>query len=305
MTTYNHKSTCTQKVTIPERTSAPETQLHVKIVTQNKNEMGSRPVIFILPGGPGLDHSTYQSYNCLLDVADIVFHDPRGCGQSEKGDPSTYSMENYVDDVDILRQSLNLKNIIPLGKSYGSVCAMAYALRYKNSIAKLILSAGAPSYRSLETAKQNLLKLGTPKQINIFEKVWNGSFKSHKELSEFYAITAPLYSNHIKTRLEAYALTYFSKNFSYDAMNWGFTKFLPHFDFEPELHLIEHNTLILAGEDDWINDIKHIKLMAEKIPNNTLKIFSDAGHAIESDIGKPYFEEIRKFIINAEALKVI
>ena len=94
MTTYNHKSTCTQKVTIPERTSAPETQLHVKIVTQNKNEMGSRPVIFILPGGPGLDHSTYQSYNCLLDVADIVFHDPRGCGQSEKGDPSTYSMEN-------------------------------------------------------------------------------------------------------------------------------------------------------------------------------------------------------------------
>jgi len=297
MTIHNRKETFTQKITIPERPSAPETQLFVKTVTRDKNEMGSRPVIFILPGGPGLDHSTYQSYNCLLDVADIVFHDPRGCGLSDKNDPSTYSMENYIDDVDTIRQFLKLAHIIPLGKSYGSVCAMAYALRYQNSIEKLILSAGAPSFRSLKTAKENLLKFGTPKQINIFEKVWNGTFKSNRELAEFYAITAPLYSKHIKTRLEAYALTYFSKNFSYEAMNWGFTKFLPHFDFESELHLINHKTLILAGEDDWINDIRHIKLMAEKIPNNTFKIFSDAGHAIESDIGKPYFEVIRQFIL--------
>ena len=155
----NHKETLTQKVMIPERQSAAETQLYVKIHTHDQNKLGSRPVIFILPGGPGLDHSTYRSYTCLLDVADIVFHDPRGCGQSDKGDPSSYNMENYIDDIEVIRQSLQLSNIIPLGKSYGSVCAMAYALRYKESIDKLILSAGAASYRSLETAKENFAKI--------------------------------------------------------------------------------------------------------------------------------------------------
>lgn len=296
----NRKETLTQKISIPERANAPETQLYVKTITNDKNNLGSRPVIFILPGGPGLDHSTYRSYTCLLDVADIVFHDPRGCGQSDKGDPSSYSMENYIDDIEAIRQSLQLPSIIPLGKSYGSVCAMAYALRYKESIAKLILSAGAASYRSLETAKENFAKIASERNVKSFEKLWAGEFKSNLELAQFYAETAPLYSNNIKTQLEAYALAYFSKNFSFEAMNLGFSDFLRRFDFEPELHLIKHSTLILAGQDDWINDIRHIKLIAEKIPNNSFKIFANAGHAIESDVGKPYFEIIRQFITSTE-----
>ena len=293
----NKKEVFAEKVAISERTSAPATQLFVKILANDKTKLGKRPVIFILPGGPGLDHSTYHAYTCLLDVADIVFHDPRGCGRSDKNDPATYNMQNYIDDVEALRGIFGLKNIIPIGKSYGSVCAMGYALRYQSNIEKLILSAGAPSFRSVHTAKENLAKLGTPKQIKIFEKIWNGEFQNHLELAEFYAVTAPLYSNHLKTRLEAYALTYFSKNFSYEALNLGFKDFLRTFDFEPSLHLINRKTLILAGAQDWVNDLCHIKVMAEKIPNNQFKVFPNAGHAIESDVGQEYFDTIRQFIL--------
>jgi proline iminopeptidase len=142
------------KITIPARASSPETKLFVKIISQEKDKTESRPTIFILPGGPGIDHTAYSKYSCLIDVADIVFHDPRGCGRSAKDHPSTYSMDNYIDDVEALRNALNLEKIIVLGKSYGSVCSMGYALRYGHTIEKLILSAGAPSFRSIETAKK-------------------------------------------------------------------------------------------------------------------------------------------------------
>lgn len=293
----SNKETQTQKIKIPARSNAPETELFVKIVAHSSSALDTRPVIFILPGGPGLDHSTYQAYNCLFDVANIVYHDPRGCGKSDKNNPNTYTAENYIEDIEALRQSLDLKKIIPIGKSFGSVCAMGYALRYQDAIDKLVLSAGAPSFHSLHTAKENLLKIATPKQIERFETLWNGQFKSNKELANFYAETAPLYSKHIKTRLEIYVLTYFSKNFCHEALNLGFTDFLRRFDFRDQLHQINRKTLILAGKDDWINDIKHLTLMAEKIPNSVFKVFENAGHAIESDIGKDYFDTIRQFIL--------
>ncbi|MDP1574123.1 MAG: alpha/beta hydrolase [Coxiellaceae bacterium] len=295
------KVTLTERVHIPARENAPDTYLHLKILQNEVAPLGSRPVMFLLPGGPGLDHSTYQSYACLLDIVDIVFHDPRGCGQSDKNDPSSYSMENYIEDVEIIRRFLNLEKIILLGKSYGSVCAMGYALRYQHFIEKLVLSAGAPSYRSIETAKAHLEKTASAKQLKLYKKLWDGEFKSHAELAEFYFATAPLYSHHIKTKLESYMLGYFAKNFCYEAANLGFSDFLRKFDFEPNLHEIKCNTLILAGEEDWINDIRHIKIMAEKIPNNVFKSFPNAGHTMESDAGKVYFDTIRDFITEKNA----
>jgi pimeloyl-ACP methyl ester carboxylesterase len=87
-----------------------------------------------------------------------------------------------------------------------------------------------------------------------------------------------------------------AKNFCFEATNLGFSDFLRHFDFEPHLHLIKNETLILAGEHDWVNDVSHAKVMAEKIPNNTFKIFENSGHAMESDAGPIYFDIIREFI---------
>lgn len=285
-----------QKIHIPERKHVPETNLYVKSLSKLNHNADRRPVIFILPGGPGMDHRVYKKYECLLDVADLVFHDPRGCGQSDKGDPTTYSMENYIEDVEVLRKALAFEKIILLGKSYGSVCAMGYALRYGKTIEKLVLSAGAPSFRCLDTAKQNLTRLGTPEQIQLCEKLWNGEFKSNFELAEFFIGTASLYSKHPGTRLESFMLAYYALDFSYEATNLGYSDYLRHFDFEQHLHLIDSDTLILAGENDWVNDLQHVKIMAEKIPNNVFRVFRDSGHAMELDAHDVYFDVIREFV---------
>ncbi len=215
-------------LSIPQRNNAPETKLFINIVAKDEQHFGSRPVIFFLPGGPGADSSLYQSYTCLLDVADIVFHDPRGCGLSDKSNPIYFTMDVYIDDVEEIRKHLGLHEIIIIGKSYGSSCAMGYTLRYPRAVKKLVLAAGSTSYRFINLAKHNLMLRGNEQQKIVCEKLWQGAFKSHQDVKEFFNVMASLYSNKAKYDPAVYKLGQSPEKYSYDALNLGFKTFLPH-----------------------------------------------------------------------------
>ena len=48
--------------------------------------MREKPVLLMLHGGPGSDHSIYRpAYSALADIAQIVYLDHRGNGRSEDG----------------------------------------------------------------------------------------------------------------------------------------------------------------------------------------------------------------------------
>ena len=48
--------------------------------------MREKPVLLMLHGGPGADHSIYRpAYSALADIAQIVYLDHRGNGRSEDG----------------------------------------------------------------------------------------------------------------------------------------------------------------------------------------------------------------------------
>src|SRR5690348_10492942 len=87
--------------------------------------------LLILHGGPGASHDYFLPY--LLPLARhhrLVFIDERGSGRSQKlQDPSGYTVENMVEDVEAVRQALSLDKITLLGHSYGGVLAQAYALK--------------------------------------------------------------------------------------------------------------------------------------------------------------------------------
>jgi proline iminopeptidase len=185
----------TLNIPIPARNGAPKTTIFVKIIAQDEMSLKTKPYIFMLPGGPGANHSHYKDYSCLEDVGNIVFSDPRGCGLSEKGNAATYTMDNYIQDIDIIRQYLQLEKIILLGKSCGAMCALIYTLSYPNIVSQLILAAGSPSFKFLETAKNNLLTRGTTDEQNeLCEKMWQGTFINDNEVERFIEVMATFYS---------------------------------------------------------------------------------------------------------------
>lgn len=261
-----------------------------------KNDFIERPVIFMLHGGPGGDHLRFKQHSLeLQDVAQLVFIDHRGCGRSKKSKQQEYTLENNIEDVEALRKHLGLERICILGTSYGGMVAQGYATRYPKNLEKLILVVTAPSYRFLDKAKKTLRELGNAKQIAIAEHLWNGTFKDHNHVMEFFKHMESIYSLSAgKKRKQTYSKS--KTTWSHEALNEGFSGFLRKFDFIPKLKKITCPTLILAGKNDWICDPLQSKIIAQHIPRSELKIFKNCGHAIAVDAHEKYIKAIKLFL---------
>lgn len=255
-----------------------------------------KPVMFMLHGGPGGDHLRYKQHSIeLQDDAQLVFIDHRGCGQSKKTKASDYTLENNIEDIEALRIHLGLEKICLLGTSYGGIVAQGYAIRYPKNVEKLILVVTAPSYRFLEEAKNAIRNIGTPKQIAMCEHLWNGSFKNHKHVADFFKCMETIYT---KTAKKNPKQNYSKAKtvWSHDALNQGFGGFLRHFDYTSKLKKITCPTLVLGGGKDWICSAAQSKIIAKNIPKAKLKIYKEAGHAVAVDAHDDYIKSVKKFL---------
>lgn len=112
--------------------------LHTIYVEQSGNPNG-RPVLF-LHGGPG--GGTNPEYRRFFDPNHyrIILFDQRGCGKST---PSAELKENttwdLVNDIEKIREHLNVKDWIVFGGSWGSTLALAYAETHPEKVKGLIL----------------------------------------------------------------------------------------------------------------------------------------------------------------------
>lgn len=255
-----------------------------------------KPVIFLLPGGPGGAHGIYKFHS--LDLENffcVVYHDPRCCGKSQNFDPSSATMKNYISDVENLRSHLKLNKIFMLGTSYGSMCAIGYAIKFASYLSQLILIAGAASYRFLEIAKLNLERCGTLEQKEICKYLWSGTFKNDDHVSEFIKVMKSMYSMN-SDFINSTTMGKSVPSFSYKVLNLGFGDFLRHFDYEAELNKISCKTLIIVGKDDWINDPSQLKIVASKISDAKLEVLDNCGHFVAIDQHQRYINLIKNSI---------
>lgn len=282
-----------KNIQIPARNEVPTTELYCKIAQKEGIKLGVRPVMILVPGGPGGNHSVYLPIvNELLQFADLILFDPRGCGNSEPSKAKYCTIEDYIDDIEAIRFYFNLDKITLLGGSYGSMASLGYAIKYPDHLEKLILLAGAPSYKFIETAKRNLEKKGTDQQKIAAQKLWEGTFHNAKEFSDFYSIMAPLYSVNL---VAAPPTTSSGIPYNIKITNLGFSDFLRTFNYENEIEKITCSTLVIWGEDDWINDVSYAKFIASKIRGSTLYIFENCGHFAEEDQPTLFFNALADF----------
>lgn len=103
--------------------------------------------LIVIHGGPGLtqDYLLPQMYK-LSESNLVIFYDQRGCGKST-GDinEDTITIESFVNDIEVIRQTFNLDKISILGHSWGGFLAMQYAIAHQEHIDKLILSNSTPT----------------------------------------------------------------------------------------------------------------------------------------------------------------
>lgn len=289
-----------ETVRIPQRHNIPETSLYAEVHTQN-SEFGKRDTLMMIPGGPGNDHSLYDSEEysitrALLPFVDIILFDPRGCGRSKKSDAKYCTLDEYVEDIEAIRKHFTISSnkLIIFGQSYGSIAAIAYAIKYNENIKKLFLIGGVSNGNFLKEAIDDLLERGTPEQKCYAKIIWDGAFTdSLEEVADYYETMGPLYSYLFKPGGVAPSIDY-----NVDVLNLGFGHFLKNFDFRQKLSKITCPVLILWGENEWIISKKQVYSVHQGIPNSKLITYQKCGHMLWLDQWDRFLSDAKKFLIN-------
>lgn len=120
------------------RVETPRTTLyHVEV-----GEAGGVPLIAI-NGGPGISHEYLANSSVWKAISErrrIIFYDQRGTGKSpQSSNPDELSVKAMVDDLENLRRELKIDRMDLLGHSWGGILSMAYAVRYPQHVAHLIV----------------------------------------------------------------------------------------------------------------------------------------------------------------------
>ena len=203
--------------------------------------------MYILHGGPGLDHRYFgRSLTGLESYRELYYIDFRGHGKSSKADKKTYTLETFTDDINALREALGHETIEILGHSMGGFVALLYALRYPGHLDTLILvdttakQTGIKGYYHLKAALM-YTNLKYYLQYRKKKTIDKESF-AREILLKSWPIYVPSrllpeYSNYIKS-LRGVSIFF------------DMQQELQLFDVSTELENIHQPTLIIFGEKD-------------------------------------------------------
>jgi len=109
-------------------------------------DAGKLPVL-CLHGGPGATHWYLEPLEALAGTGRrAVFYDQLGCGaSSQPHDPSLWTVDLFVDEVDAVRSALGLERVHLFGNSWGGMLAMEVALTEPDWLASLVLASSPAS----------------------------------------------------------------------------------------------------------------------------------------------------------------
>jgi pimeloyl-ACP methyl ester carboxylesterase len=263
--------------------------------------MREKPVLLMLHGGPGADHSIYRpAYSALADIVQIVYLDHRGNGRSEDGPRESWNLAQWGDDVRAFCDVLGIVDPIVLGASFGGMVALAYATRHPAHPSKLVListEAAGGSYRE--------------RRVALFER-FGGPEVGALARRRFLQPEAPL-DQEARDAWRRLAMPVYTRiprdpdmarraiNRPEVALHW-FAKpggESDTFNMFPELDRIRCPTLVIGGEDDPMHPIESQADLAATLPPHLVQFerFADCGHGVVPDAPDRAMALLRDFIL--------
>jgi proline iminopeptidase len=246
-----------------------------------------RPLLLI-PGGPGSSHTYfYPSLERLADSFQLIFFDAFGRGQSDRAkNPSEYSLNRDIDDIEGLRKALGLGQIAVYGHSYGGLVAQGYALRYPQSLSRLIL---ANTCHSAEMWQKGGNDNWNNEIQNQYPEVW-------AELQQLRAKGSlscdPTYQK-VQGRVTLSLLYFYDPSNSNLTVDTNLEVFcqiagpdagivlggdLASVDFRGQLRGIKVPTLVLAGRFDRVGIPRYSVQFRTFMPQAQFVMFEKSGH---------------------------
>lgn len=264
------------------------------------SEMQERPVLFLIHGGPGVDHSYFRPWmSPLAEHFQLVYMDNRGNGRSEYTGHETYNMEQMSDDIDGLRRYLGLEKINLLGHSFGGMLALTYVLKYPETLHKLVVAASAPSYDFWEEAQSIAMSRGTEDQKEIVKNLFESNITNQADHDAWWQVCMPLYFHQPDEKMRELIRIELGRTVgAYDVSNYMMANEMPHYDVRPRLGEVTVPTLVLGGQYDWVTPPSQSKAIASGIAGSQLVIQDDVAHMGFAEAQDSYIKVLEDFLVD-------
>ena len=190
--------------------------------------------------------------------------------------------------------ALEIEKPIVLGRSFGGFVAQAYATRYPEHPAKLILASTSANMR-LESIYGMFERLGGTEARKLAETFWS-NVSNEAALCPYVEACLPLY-NQTPQGSDWVARTWMKPELLGQFFGAGCEG--QSFDFLPELEKMQCPTLVMTGEHDPVTPAAQSEDIAAAIPDGLaeLQIFKGCGHGVERDDKAAALSAIREFIL--------
>ncbi|MBJ7448979.1 MAG: proline iminopeptidase-family hydrolase [Parachlamydiales bacterium] len=271
--------------------------------------VGDGPIqILTLHGGPGLTHEYFECMENFFpkDKYQIIYYDQLGSHFSDQpNDPSLWNVERFCEEVEEVREALQLNDLYLYGQSWGALLSTEYSIKHPEHLKGVILSNITGSVESYVTYLNELrskLPQDIQDQLKSYENVYDFTNPAYEKimLEEIYALylckitpwPEPLMRSFSKINMQVYQTVQGPNEFVVtgnfkDWNRWN------------DLHSILTPTLIICGRNDTMS-VKDNEKMHSLIPNSRLKICENGTHCAMYDDQENYFDALITFIQDVE-----
>jgi proline-specific peptidase len=267
---------------------------------------GALPVL-LLHGGPGAAHDYLEPLaERLAQHRAVVVYDQLGCGRSDApDDPSLWTVDRSVEEVDQVRAALRLDRIHLLGQSWGGWLSVEYMARGSDGIASLVLASTSASIPQFMAEARKLIEaLPEPHRSTLIELGGRGEYDD----PAYGAAVDVFYQRHL-CRMEPWpeallrSTAQLDGNQVYLTLN-GPTEFdvigrLRDWDRIADLGRIRVPTLITCGRHDELTPACSQTLL-DGLPEARLVIFEESAHVAHLEEADRYAEVVESFLEEVE-----
>lgn len=255
-------------------------------------EVGAGFPVFVLHGGPGLDHQHFRPWlDPLADEFRLLYVDERGQGRSERVDPAGLSLDVFAKDVDLAAEALDLDAFAVLGHSFGAIIATHHAIEL-GTAAGYVISGGGDSSAALEqdvaASLEALAEAGKP-----IAESWEReqTVETAEEFRELMRVQWPFHfagpvpeSFRDETIYTPEVIRHFA------SAGYG------DFDYVPHLSRVTRPTLVLVGEEDRTTTLRAARVLHAGIAGSELAVLPAVGHMSFIEAPDAYLDAVRPFL---------
>ncbi|UCG01002.1 MAG: alpha/beta hydrolase [Candidatus Heimdallarchaeota archaeon] len=245
---------------------------------------GSGPVLLVQPGGAGWggDASPYiETLKPFEKVRTVIYLEPRGIGRSQRlTDPHAYKMEEYVKDIESLRNYFGAPQIAIAGHSHGGFVALKYALQYPKMVESLLLIDTSPYIYFGDYHSWLSKRKGYREASSALKKLQNDvSLSDDEKERATLKILLPVIHFYDFDKVSTQVNNYLTNMVVSAKPHQYFNHYeAPKYDLRESIQQINAPTLIINGDDDMPHIVLGSKYLHDHLSLVNHVVIENCGH---------------------------